>query len=159
MTSGPTRSPGLPAPVGAAWQAALAAEHQAVFGYALLGPQLGTGDQQLAVSCSDAHEALRDATEAAISASGLRPAPPEADYPALYPVPDAAHARTLAVRLEAACAAAWRYLYLQAASAPGPAAHALRRAAQDALTASAVRTVRWRAIVDPQHVTVAFPGT
>ena len=69
-----------------AWQAALAAEHQAAFGYALLGPRLSGDDRALAVACSDAHEALRDATAAAIAAAGLVPDPPQADYPALYPV-------------------------------------------------------------------------
>ena len=48
--------------VDAAWQAALAAEHQAVFGYALLGPRLAPDELALAVYCSDAHEMLRDAT-------------------------------------------------------------------------------------------------
>lgn len=127
--------------VNTAWQAALAAEHEAVFGYALLGVHLRGAQQRLAVSCSDAHEALRDATESAISEAGLRPVPPQADYPQLYPVPDAPAARALAVRLEDGCAAAWRYLFAQAALA-----HATARLgpAQDALTASAVRAVQWR---------------
>ena len=57
----------------------------------------------------------------AIAAAGLVPVPPRADYPALYPVTGAAAARALAVRLENACAAAWRFLYLQAASTPATA--------------------------------------
>jgi hypothetical protein len=140
-------------PLRSAWQAALAAEQQAVFGYGLLGPRLAAADRQLAVTCSDAHETLRDRTEAALAAAGLTPAPPLADYPALYPVPDAAAARALAVRLEDGCAAAWRYLYLQAASTPGARAERLRPAAQAALTASAVRAAQWR------RATVAFPGS
>lgn len=156
----PSSSPAAPtsSALDAAWQAALAAEHQAVFGYALLGPQLTGADQQLAVSCSNAHESLRDSTSAAIAAARLTPVPPQADYPALYPVPDAAAARALAVRLEDAGATAWRYLYLRAASA-GTRAHALRAAAQQQLTASAVRAARWRAIATPDHATTPFPGT
>jgi hypothetical protein len=141
----------------AAWQAALAAEHQAVFGYALLGPQLSGTDQQLAVTCSNAHEMSRDTTEVAIAASGVSPVAPSADYPSLYPVTNRGAARSLAVRLEDECAAAWRFLYLQAASEPP--ARDLRTAAQHALTASAVRAVQWRALVDPLHATRPFPGS
>jgi hypothetical protein len=141
--------------VDAAWQAALAAEHQAVFGYGLLGVRLRGAQQQLAVACSNAHEALRDATEAAMTEGQLRPAPPQADYPALYPVSNAGQARALAVRLEDACAAAWRYLYAQAALARTAARLA---EAQGGLTSSAVRAVQWRALANPDHASVAFPG-
>lgn len=141
-----------------AWQAALAAEHQAVFGYALLGPHLSGAQQQLAVSCSDAHETLRDTTTDAIAATGRTPVPTQADYPALYPVRDAAAARRLAIRLEDDCASGWRYLYLQAASSTGARSTTLRASAQHALTASAVRATRWRALADPTHATTPFPG-
>lgn len=142
-----------------AWQAALAAEHQAVFGYALLGPHLSGADQRLAVAFSDAHETLRDATEAAMATHRVAPVSPRADYPALYPVASRGAARALAIRLEGDCAAAWRYLYLQAASTTGALPHALRSSAQQALTASAVRAAQWRALVSPGHATQAFPGT
>jgi hypothetical protein len=141
-----------------AWRGALAAEHEAVFGYALLGTHLRGADQRLAVSCSDAHEALRDVTASAMTHAGLTPVAPQADYPALYPVAGAADARKLAIRLEDGGAAAWRYAYLRAASAPGQRARAVRSAAQDALTASAVRATRWRALVTPSHPTTPFPG-
>lgn len=141
-----------------AWQAALAAEHKAVFGYGILGPHLSGTDQQFAVACSDAHETLRDSTASALAHAGLTPVPSQADYPALYPVDAAAAARTLAIRLEDDCAAAWRFLYLRAASTRGKRAGALRTSAQDALTASAVRATRWRAIVNPAHATTPFPG-
>jgi hypothetical protein len=142
-----------------AWRAALAAEHQAVFGYALLGPRLPGPDQQLAISASDAHEALRDATQAALDRAGVPSVAPLADYPALYPVANPAHARALAIRLEDACAAAWRYLYLQAASLAERQSTALRAPAQSALTASAIRAAQWRARVTPAQPTQPFPGT
>jgi hypothetical protein len=142
----------------AAWQDALAAEHQAVFGYALLGPHLAKADEQLAVRCSDGHETRRDAVAAGITRAGLRPVAPQADYPALYPVADGAAARALAIRLEDDCAVAWRYLYLQAASTTQPQAKALRAPAQEALTASAVRATRWRALRNPAKATTPFPG-
>jgi hypothetical protein len=142
-----------------AWQAALGAEQRAVFGYGLLGAHLhGSPRLPLAISCSDEHEALRDATEQSIAAAGLTPVAPAADYPDLYPVTSAADAGALAVRLEDGCAAAWRYLYAVAADAHGAQARALRAAAQDALTASAVRATRWRKVIEPSAATVAFPG-
>ena len=140
-----------------AWQGALAAEHEAVFGYGLLGPRLTS--TEFAVVCETAHEQLRDATAEAIAAAGLDPVPPASDYPALYPVPDAAAARAVAVQVEDGCATAWRYLYLVAASTPGAAARRLRGPAQDALSASAVRAVQWRARTNPDHATRPFPGT
>ena len=142
----------------AAWQAALAAEHQAVFGYGVLGPHLPAAGQTLARAAQDAHATLRDGTAAAITAAHLTPVAARADYPGLYPVGDATAARRLAVRLEDDCAAAWRYLYLRAASSPGRPARTLRAAAQLGLTGSAVRGARWRAELSPARATVAFPG-
>jgi hypothetical protein len=143
----------------AAWQAALAAEHQAAFGYPVLGPRLDGADHQLAYADAVAHEALRDTTAAALSAARQTPVAPLADYPALYPVSDATAARRLAVQLEDDCAEAWRYLYLQAASASGATARRLRGTAQAGLIASAVRAAQWRARIDPRQATQPFPGT
>lgn len=141
-----------------AWQSALAAEHQAAFGYGLLGPRLRGRQQQLAVSCSDAHEAVRDATEAAMARLGVTPVAPLADYPALYPVPDADAARRLAVRLEESCAAAWRAVFARTAALPGAVAHGLRAPAQRTLIAAAVRATEWRVLVSPDAATTPFPG-
>lgn len=152
----------------AAWQNALAAEHRAFFAYALLGPRLPADQQQLARACYAGHRALRDATQAAIAATGRTPVAPHADYPDLYPVTTSGQARAVAIRVEQACADAWRYLYAQAAAQPGtsetgtpggrPGYAGLRSAAQDALTSSAVSAANWRALVDPAHATEPFPG-
>jgi hypothetical protein len=139
-----------------AWQAALAAEHQAAFGYPLLGPQLPDDQQDLARTCQAAHEALRDTTAARIAAAGLTPVAPLGDYAGLYPVNGASAARALAVRLETACAAAWRFLYATAAAQVPPSD--ARAPAQQALTASAVRATRWRLAAGTSPATVAFPG-
>jgi len=139
-----------------AWQGALAAEHEAVFAYGLIGPRLASAE--LAAACEAEHEALRDATTAAIAAAGLDPVAPASDYPRLYPVPNAKAAQEVAARAEDDCATAWRYLYLVAASTPGAAAQQLRGTAQDALNASAVRAVRWRVRITPKHATRPFPG-
>lgn len=135
-----------------AWQAALAAEHQAVFGYGLLGPRAGA-DAGLAATSQTAHEQRRDATAAGLLAARATPVAPAADYPALYPVDGPAAARRLALRLEDDCAAAWRFLFLVADGHPS-----VRRTAQENLTASAIGGVRWRRLVDPRHPATAFPG-
>ncbi|MCU1669099.1 MAG: hypothetical protein JWP40_2026 [Blastococcus sp.] len=141
-----------------AWQVALGAEQQAVFGYDLLGPRLDTSaESDRARACQDQHAILRDSTSSAIVAAGRGPVAPAADYPALYPVADAQAARRLAVRLEEDCAAAWRYLYALAAVQATPP-QGLRAAAQTALTSSAVRATRWRLAAQPASPTVAFPG-
>jgi hypothetical protein len=142
--------------VDSAWQGALAAEEQAVFGYGLLGARLTGPHRDLAAQHLTVHEATRDTTRAAIVAAGLTPVPPAADYPALYPVSNPAAARALAIRLEDDCAAAWRFLYLAAAS--DNAGRELREPAQQALIDSALRATRWRALVSPRHATVPFPG-
>jgi hypothetical protein len=56
-----------------------------------------------------------------------------------------------------ACASAWRYL-LAAAAIESGSLPTVRVAAQSALTASAVRAVSWRAVIDPSAPTEAFPG-
>lgn len=142
-----------------AWQAALAAEHRAAFGYGLVGAQLhGTSQIGQVIACSDAHEDLRDSVQAAMTAAQVVPDPPAADYPELYPVFTPAQARAVAVRLEDDCAAVWRFLYSVAAGTPGAQATAVRASAQGALTASAVRATSWRRILTPTAATVAFPG-
>lgn len=137
-----------------AWQAALAAEQQAAFGYALLGPHLRQQRQDLARSCQALHEDLRDRTAGAIAAAGATPAAARGDYPALYGVAPLA----LAAQLEDSCASAWRYFY--AAVAASTQQHAdLRASAQRGLTDSAVRATRWRVVAGADHPVTAFPGS
>ena len=141
-------------PVITARQAVLAAELRALYGYALVGPRLDVADQRLARACIAAHTGLRDTTQALIAASGTEPVAARADYPELYPVADVATARTRAVELEQACAAAWRFLYARLAAAAGSD----RTPAQQALSDCAVRATRWRRRAGAATVTVAFPG-
>jgi hypothetical protein len=145
-----------------AWQAALAAEHRAVFGYGVLGPRLDAAGAALARTDQAAHETLRDGATAAMGRRGIAPQAPAADYPDLGPITTPTQARTVALGLETGTAAAWRYLYAEAAS-HGPAAEAalrtaLRPAAQTALTDSAVRATAWRRQAGTSPTTVAFPG-
>lgn len=142
-----------------AWQLALGAEQQAVFGYALAGAHLDTGtSSQLARTSQRAHETLRDKAVAAIIAAGGAPNQPPADYPSLYPVRDARSALRLTIRLENDAASAWRYLYAVGAQTTGAPSAVARTVAQAGLTASAVRATQCRVLVNPAAAGVAFPG-
>ena len=142
-----------------AWQAALGAEHAAVAGYDVLGPHLAAAQTATARADQLAHRELRDTTSAALAAAGQTPTPAQPDYPLPFAVTNAATAQRLALNLESACAAAWRYLIAVAAGAGvSPPTPTVRADAQAALTASAIRATHWRRLVDPARPTVAFPG-
>jgi hypothetical protein len=145
-----------------AWQQALAAEYAAVFGYGLLGPHLRAAVQvTLARTCQQQHETLATATSGALLAAGQTVVPPRADYPAFFPVTDDLSAQRLAIRIEGSSASAWRYL-IAVAAAPHEAVDSsvseVRVGAVSTLAATAVRAMRWRAIVNPAAPTVPFPG-
>jgi hypothetical protein len=137
-----------------AWQAALAAEHAAVAGYDVAGPHLDDADAATARTYQQAHRGVRDVTSAALAVARHTPVPARPDYPLPFAVTNAATARRLALDLESACAAAWRYLIAVA----GPSDTGPRTDAQTNLTASAVRALQWRRLVDPAKPTVPFPG-
>ena len=103
--------------VDSAWQAALAAEYAAIFGYGVLGPRLqDPAELALARACEQAHRDLANEVELQIAATGQTPPAPRPSYVLPFPVTDPATAHRLAVRLEEATAAAWRYLIATAAN-------------------------------------------
>lgn len=147
-----------------AWQAALAAEQAAAFGYGVLGPHVRAHYQSQARADQQDHRDLASRTAALLAATGATPVSPQADYPVPSPLTGAA-AEQHAVELEQACAAAWRYLIAVAADVESSRSgldaasiRSLRGRAQSGLTAAAVRAVRWRRVTDPAHATVPFPG-
>ena len=143
-----------------AWQAGLLAEYEAVFAYSVLGPRLSPADQPRARDCQAAHEAVRDAVTAAMTAAGITPAPAPADDAGLSPLPSPAAALALAARIEDDCATAWRAAYAMAAAPGARVTDGLvrRREAQGALSASAVRAARWRKIGGVVPASRPFPG-
>ncbi len=154
----------MSSPLVDAWQQALAAEHAAVFGYATLGPYLGA-DAELGQACTQAHEALRDQTTAALLRAGQTPVSTRADYPLPLPLRAGADTQRFALQLEEAGASAWRFLLARAAGPPdvtaglsAAALGAVRTSAQTALVATAVRAVQWRRLVSPGSPSVPFPG-
>ncbi|MFI6807271.1 ferritin-like domain-containing protein [Streptomyces luteogriseus] len=128
-----------------ALQAALAAEHAAVYGYGIVGGRIGAGQRTEARTAYDAHRARRDALVREVKDLGGRPVAASAGYALPFQVPDSAAAVRLAAELEDRVAG----VYADLVRAAGGGRRAL---AAEALREAAVRAVRWRG------ESVAFPG-
>src|SRR5215469_233417 len=128
-----------------ALQAALAAEHAAVYGYGVIGAYLAGGSRAAATADWVAHQNARDELEAMLRSRGSQPGPAAVAYQLPIPVRTSAQAASLAVILEERIAAA--YIGLVALSTP-----ALRELGALQLRESALRAAFWRGS------TVAFPG-
>ena len=149
---GGKREGGRQVPV-AALQAALAAEHAAVWVYGVASAFVSSALTRRLDEATTAHQARRDATERMLIDAGVPPVPPEPGYLSPEPVTDAASALRLMITAETDAAAAWRSVVERSPTDPD-----LRGAALEALTAAAVRATRWRATAGTAPVTVPFPG-
>ena len=136
-----------PSPTAAvrALQAALAAEHAAVYGYGVAGAHLAGTRQRAAARDWTAHQAARDTLAAMITALGAQPVEAATAYRLPFPVRNRAAAVKLAAFLEDRVAAA--YLGLVAL---GDAR--LRAFGARAVRSAALRGVGWRGR------SLAFPG-
>jgi hypothetical protein len=132
-------------PAVRALQAALAAEHAAVYGYGVAGAHLAGRGRALARRDWAAHEAARDALAAMLTARGVTPVAAATSYQLPFPVTSARAAVALAALLEDRVAAC--YLALVALTDQG-----LRMLGARSLAAAALRAAAWRG-----H-TVPFPG-
>ena len=128
-----------------ALQAALAAEHAAVYGYGVVGAYLTGGSRAAATADWVAHQNARDELEAMLRSRGSQPRPAAIAYQLPIPVRTPGQAVSLAVILEDRIATA--YLGLVALSTP-----ALRELGALQVRESALRAAFWRGS------TVAFPG-
>jgi hypothetical protein len=128
-----------------ALQAALAAEHAAVYGYGIVGGRIGAGQRTEALTAYDAHRARRDALVREVKDLGGRPVAASAGYALPFQVPDSRAAVRLAAELEDRVAG----VYADLVRAAGGGRRVL---AAEALREAAVRAVRWRG------ESVAFPG-
>lgn len=126
-------------------QAALGAEHAAVYGYGIVGGRIGTARQSEAREAYDAHRARRDALVRTVRDLGGKPQAAAAGYALPFQVTDTDSAVRLAVALEEGAAGVYSDL-VRAAKGER------RSAAAEALREAAVRAVRWRGR------SVAFPG-
>lgn len=127
----------------------LAAAHQAVYAYGVLGARLPDDARSLALQAFRAHRSDRDALEGLLRMRGL-PAPGPAVAYAVT-VADATQAVALAVRVEDEVGVLWRDLV---AVTDDPALRSLGTAG---LTACALRAVPWRRQAR-LPLTVALPG-
>ncbi|MFI7098371.1 ferritin-like domain-containing protein [Streptomyces sp. NPDC050161] len=134
-----------PHPELTATQAALDAEHAAVYGYGVVGGRITEARRTEARAAYDAHRARRDALRRTVRDLGGKPHPAAAAYELPFPVPDAAAATRLAADLEDRVAAVYADLVRDGGKAG-------REEAAAALREAAVRAVRWRGSG------VAFPG-
>ncbi|MFF6786208.1 DUF4439 domain-containing protein [Streptomyces sp. NPDC012510] len=126
-------------------QAALRAEHAAVYGYGVVGGKIGEARRGEARQAYDAHRARRDQLARAVRDLGGEPAAAAAGYALPFQVSDSDSAVRLAAELEERVAGVYSDLVRASrGDRRGAAAEALREAA--------VRAVRWRG------TSVAFPG-
>ena len=129
----------------AALQAALAAEHAAVYGYGIVGATVTGDTETLARADWLAHQEARDTLEAMLVKLGATPTAASPAYQLPFAVTDRASAVRLAVVLEDGVVRA--YLGVVAATNP-----TLRSFGALAMQPPANRAVVWRGS------TVAFPG-
>jgi len=137
--------PATPAAAVGALQAALAAEHAAVYGYGVAGAHLSGARRRAAAQDWQIHEASRDALAAMITALGAQPVAAAAAYRLPFPVHGGPAAVMLAAFLEDRVATA--YLGVVALSEAR-----LRLFGARALESAALRAAGWRGR------TLAFPG-
>ncbi|MEU4966125.1 ferritin-like domain-containing protein [Streptomyces smyrnaeus] len=128
-----------------ALQAALRAEHAAVYGYGVVGGRIDEERKSEVRECYEAHRARRDALRRTVRSLGGVPEPAAAAYALPFAVPDSAAAVRLAAQLEDRVAGVYADLVRASEGAR-------RRTAADALREAAVRSVRWKGS------SVAFPG-
>ena len=129
----------------AALQAALAAEHAAVYGYGVAGAHLSGGSQGTATRYWTAHRRARDTLAAMITRRGAAPVAAQAFYGLPFAVTDAASAASLAAYLEEGVTRA--YLGIVAVTDP-----ALRIFGAQSMQPPAARAAYWRGTTEP------FPG-
>lgn len=142
----------LPADTEAAVQAALGAEHAAIWIYGLVSAFLPDAYDDAIAGGLDAHRARRDGTERLLAAAGKTPQPAEAAYLPPQPVSDEPSALAVVVLAETDVTVAWRAVLDRCDDA------AVRTAALGALTESAVRATRWRKAAGQSPATPALPG-
>ncbi|MCT7356124.1 ferritin-like domain-containing protein [Streptomyces sp. 15-116A] len=128
-----------------ALQAALAAEHAAVYGYGVVGGRIEKPRRAEARAAYDAHRARRDTLMREVRDAGGTPVAAAAGYALPFPVADGGAAVRLAAELEARVAGVYADLVRDSSGER-------RRAAAQALREAAVRAVRW------SGESVAFPG-
>ncbi|MGY1719349.1 ferritin-like domain-containing protein [Blastococcus sp. SYSU DS0552] len=141
-----------PSPEDDALNAALAAEHAAVWGYGVVGAALGAGGRAAAATAEAGHRDVRDQLITLLDGHGTDPVLPEAGYALPFPVLSAVDAAALAAVLEEGVTAAWVRVLDRAEE------RTTRTLAMEVLSAAEVRAVGWREAAGQTPVTRALPG-
>jgi hypothetical protein len=136
----------------AALQNALAAEHAAIWSYALAVAFLSGADATRAREDEDAHRELRNQVEETLTQLGAPAVSAQPAYATPRPVTDSASAAGLAMVAETDALAAWRSVLERTRDRP------LRQAALDTLSAGTLRCARWRVAVGQPPAIPVFPG-
>ena len=129
----------------AAAQTALAAEHAAIYGYAVAGAHLSGNERARAIAIYQSHRRRRDELARLIAAEKQAPTPAAGAYGLPFAIESAQDARKLAARLEDGLAQA--YAALVAAGGKD-----MRGLGAAALAEAAATAAGWRGN------TTAFPG-
>jgi hypothetical protein len=135
-----------------ALQAALAAEHAALWSYTLVVAWVPADQAAVARSDIEAHRTLRGQVEQTLTDLGARPVSAEPAYTTPAPVTDALSAGRLAAAAEADALAAWRSVLEQTQDVQ------LRTAGFKALVEGTGRAARWRAATGTTPAIPSLPG-
>jgi hypothetical protein len=135
-----------------ALNAALAAEHAAVWGYGVVGAALPADRKNLAAAAENAHRDARDRLVALLAERSADPVGAEGGYELPFPVLSEVDAAMLAVTLEDGVSAAYVRVLGEAAET------GTRELAVGALGTTEVRAVAWRIRAKKAPVTTPFPG-
>lgn len=136
----------------AAVQAALGAEHAAMWAYGLVTAFMSDELDEAVRTATSVHRARRDVTETLLADAGQTPHPAEPAYVPATPVTDQAGAIAVLVVAESDATVAWRAVLDRTDDAE------LRRTALESLTGSAVQAARWRRVLGTAPATPALPG-
>jgi hypothetical protein len=142
----------LPAMTVNALQDALAAEHAALWCYALVVAFLPAEQLTPARADAAAHRELRATLERILSGAGMRAVTAEPAYATPQPVTDGPSAAGLAAVAESDGLGAWKSVLEHTSD------RTLRRTALTVLTEGTLRSARWRAVLGTQPAVPPFPG-
>lgn len=139
-------------PEVAGLQAALRAEHSAIWGYGVVGAAVSPETRQSVRDVDAAHRVGRDELADLIRALGADPEPAEASYELPFPVVDAAAGLRLAAHLEAGVAEGYAYAIAQSETQPA------KEFSLAALINAALRQTSWQQLAGALPLTPEFPG-
>ncbi len=133
-------------------QAALRAEHSAIWGYGVVGAALPPDFRQGVRDMDAAHRASRDDLADLIRLRGAEPDPAEANYELPFPVADATGGLRLAAVLEGGVAEGYAFALARAD------AQRVKAFALAALTDAALRQTYWHQQSGTTPASPEFPG-